>query len=195
MRKTLSIALLAFSIAMISANSLAKRVHHFFHPQEQEISKEETTFFPFSLTSSQNVIKVHDDNEEEENTLTEETEEVKGNFIVETQDATEDGLQQSKEIIKPVMKLDLTDEEKQIVANYLQNEKMRAFITELSGVISQDELNQESYLKIAFDPEVRNIFMKYAQDEEFREMATNIMKDKKVLELAKKIIQNNEVKK
>lgn len=196
MRKSLSVALLAFSIALICANLLAKRVHNFLRPQQQE-SYEETTFFPFSFTSQSNYIKVYDENEEGSEAPAEEIfkEEVKQNFVLEMPDAAEDGLQQPKEIVKPILKTELTEEEKQTVLNYLQNKKMQEFITEMSSVISQEDLEQENYLRIAFKPEVRSIFMKYAQDAEFREIAANVMKDKNVLELAKKIIQDNEVKK
>ena len=176
MRTKLAIALLAFSLAMLSANSAVKRLHHFLHPQKQT---EESSFFPFSLTPQSSYIKVYENAEEEA-----------AEKVLE-----EENLQQTKEFIKPVLKLELTDEEKQTIEYYAQNAKLRDFITELSGVVSQEDLNQENYLKIAFNPEVRSIFMKYTQDEEFRNIATSVMKDKNALELAKKIIQNNEVQK
>lgn len=180
MRKHLSIALLAFSIAMITANSLAKKVHHFLRPQAGE-EVAENSFFPFAATSQSNYVKVYETEAEYE--------------AEKAQNATEDDLQQTKEFIQPILKMELTDEEKQVVTTYAQNDKLKAFITELSTVISPEELHEENYLKIAFKPEVRDIFMKYARDEEFRDVATTVMKDKNVLELAKKIIQNNEVKK
>ena len=182
MRKKLSIALLAFSLALICANFLAKRVHNVLRPPVQE---EENTFFPFSLGKTgqdNNFIEIKDaDNKE------------KPSYIIIKDE--EENFQKPKEIIQPILKVELSEEEKQTIENYAQNEKLRAFITDLSGVISQDELNQENYLKIAFKPEVRAIFMQYAQDPEFREIATTVMKDKNVLELAKKVIQNKEVAK
>lgn len=189
MRKTFSVALLAFSIAMITANSLAKRVHRFLRPQAEE-EKIETTFFPFALTSSTetNYIKVHDI-DEVENTATEEP------YVIDLQYPAEENLPPVREFIPPVMKTGLTDEEKQTVRNYAKNDKLKAFITEISSVVSQDDLKQENYLKIAFNPQVRSIFEKYARDKEFREIATNVMKDKEVLEFAKKIIQDKEVRK
>lgn len=188
MRKALTIALLAFSVALISANLLAKRVHNFLHPQaEEEAEKAEIPFFPFALNSQSNYIVVEGENEDQ--TASEYP------ISLEKQNTMEASYQQAKEIVQPILKLELTDEEKKAVENYTKNKKLRAFISEISGVVSQEQLNQENYLKIAYNPEVRNIFMKYAQDEEFRKMAADVMKDKEVLELAKKIIQNNEVKK
>jgi len=183
MRKSLSVALLAFSIALICANVLAKRVHRFLHPQAEE-EKLEAVFFPFALPGERNYIIVHEE-EKDEYSLEEQN----------TNAVIEEDFQPEKQIVQPVLKIELTEEEKEIVIDYTKNDKMRAFITELSGIISQEDLNQENYLKIAYNPQVRDIFMKYAQDEEFRKMAANVMKDKEILEFTKKIIQNNEVKK
>lgn len=181
MRKKLSIALLAFSLALICTNFLVKRVHSFLRPPVQE---EENTFFPFSLgetNQEDNFIEIEDTYNKKETS-----------YIIKDE---EENFQKPKEIIQPILKLELSEEEKQTIENYAQNEKLKAFITDLSSVISQEELNQENYLKIAFKPEVRAIFMQYAQDPEFREIATTVMKDKNVLELAKKVIQNKEVAK
>ena len=181
MRKALAIALLAFSIALIFANALIMRVHNFMHPKQEE-EKIETNFFPFALPSERNYIVVHDEENEG------------SKYALEGENTSvEEDFQPVKEIVQPILKLELTEQEKEIVINYTKNDKMKDFIKELSGVITPEDLKQENYLKIAYNPQVRDIFMKYAKDEEFRKMATEVMKDKEVLELAKKIIQNNEV--
>jgi len=181
MRKTLAIALLAFSIAMIAANSLAKRVHNFLRPQAAE-AKTESDFFPFEMFSNgeENYVKVHDENEAPA---------LQGDYTFE------ENYQPVREYMPPVLKVGLTEEEKRTVESYAKNDKLKVFMTEISGVISQDDLKQGNYLQVVYNPKVRAIFEKYAQDKEFREIATNIMKDKEVLEFARKIIQNNEVKK
>lgn len=181
MRKTLAIALLAFSIAMIAANSLAKRVHRFLRPQATE-TKTESDFFPFEMLSNEgeNYIKVHDLDEDPS---------LQGDYTFE------ENYKPVREYIPPVLKVGLTEEEKRTVESYAKNDKLKAFMKELSGVITQDDLKQGNYLQVVYNPKVRSIFEKYAQDEEFREIATNVMKDKEVLEFARKIIQNDEVKK
>ena len=178
MRKKLSIALLAFSLAMLCANFLVRRVGSFLPPSQQEIEEmeDENDFSPFAL------VKQEDDKAEqktEQDVLTAQNEE---DF-------------KEKEIVRPVLKFELTKEEEQTVENYTKNPKMQEFIKEISTVVSQEELDQENYLQIVYKPEVRNIFMKYAQDEEFREIASEIMKDKDLLKLAKQKINNSEVKK
>ena len=189
MKKKISIALLAFSLAMICANFLVRRIGKLVPPPPTQEIEEEADFSPFAaikqddtentpieiLNSTDYIIKLRKEN-------------VK--YIQEDEfKATE------KEIIKPVLKLELTEEEKRTVETYNQNPKLKAFIEDISAVVSQEELEQENYLQIVYKPEVRNIFMKYSQDEDFRKIATEIMKDKDVLQLAKKIVNNSEVKK
>ena len=179
MKKKLSIALLAFSLAMLCANFLVRRVGSLLPPSEQEIEEmeEENDFSPFALVKQED--KETQGNTEQKPALTlQEQEEFK-----------------EKEIVRPVLKFELTKEEEQTVENYSKNPKMQEFIKEISSVISQEELDQENYLQIVYKPEVRDIFMKYAQDEEFREIASEIMKDKDLLKLAKKTVNNREVKK
>ena len=152
MRKTLAIALLAFSLAMITANSLAKRVLNFLHPQAKE-EKVEETFFPFGIGSDKdtNYIKVYNIDEEP---------------ALEEQYTVDGNLKQAKEYVAPVLKVGLTEEEKQTIAGYAKNDKLKDFIKEISGVISQDDLKQGNYLQVAYNPQVRSIFEKYAKDEE-----------------------------
>ena len=178
MKKKLSIALLAFSLAMLCANFLVRRVGSFLPPSEQEIEEmeEENDFSPFALVKQED--KETEENTEEKPVLT----------------LQEQAEFKEKEIIKPILKFELTEEEKQTVENYTKNPKMQEFIKEISTVVSQEELDQENYLQIVYKPEVRDIFMKYAQDEEFREIASEIMKDKDLLKLAKQKINNREVK-
>ena len=178
MKKKLSIALLAFSLAMLCANLLVRRVGSFLPPSQQEIeeAEENIDFSPFE--------KIIQDNK-----LAEE----KKDKILLTQ--TQEDFSQEKEIIKPILKIELTEEERQNIETYSQNPKLREFIHEISTVISQEELEQENYLQIVYKPEVRNIFLKYSKDEDFRNMATEIMTNKNMLQLAKKIISNSEVKK
>lgn len=172
MKKKLSIALLAFSLAMLCANFLVRRVGSFLPPSEQEI-EEEQDFSPFAQT------KNDDENIKEKILITQ----------------TQKDFEQEKEIVKPILKVELTEEEKQTVENYSKNPKIQEFIKEISAAVSEEELNEENYLQIVYKPEVRNIFMKYAQDEEFREIASEIMKDKDFLQFAEKLINNSEVKK
>ena len=184
MRKKLSIALLAFSLAMLCANFLVRRVGSLLPPSQQEI-EEERDFSPFQ--------KVKQDGQEKQKT---EEEIIDSTFLVlKNQEGIEQNFEQEKELVKPVLKFELTEEEKQTVETYSQNPKLKDFIEELSAVISQEELEQENYLQVVYKPEVRNIFMKYSQDEDFRKIATEVMKDKKMLQLAKKIVNNSEVKK
>lgn len=181
MRKKLSIALLAFSLAMLCANFLVRRVREFIPPSQQEIeeAEEEIVFSPFE--------RVKQDNTEttEENIL-----QIKP-VLIQTQEEFE----QEKEIIKPILKIDLTEEEKQTVETYSKNPKLKEFIKEISTVVSPEELEQENYLQIVYKPEVRNIFQKYSQDEDFRNIASKVIADKNMLQLAKKIVNNSEVKK
>ena len=185
MRKKLSIALLAFSLAMLCANFLVRRVGSFLPPSEQEIEEEERGFSPFE--------KIKQDGQEEQ-----KDEEILIDtplLVLKNQEGIEQNFKQEKELVKPILKLELTEEEKQTVETYSQNPKLRAFIEEISTVISQEELEQGNYLQIVYKPEVRNIFLKYSQDEDFRNIATEVMKDKNILQLAKKIVENSEVKK
>ena len=98
MRKKLSIALLAFSLAMLCANFLVRRVGGFLPPSQQEIeeAEEESNFSPFE--------RVKQDNTE----ITEENIEQVKPVLTQTQEDFE----QEKEIIKPILKIDLTEEEK-----------------------------------------------------------------------------------
>ncbi len=188
MRKKLSIALLAFSLAMICANFIVRRVGRFFPPPQQEV-EEERGFFPFASVNEDST----------ENTPTE----ISGpnDLTVKIRPENVEYIQEDeiriteKEIVKPVLKLELTEEEKQTIETYSKNPKLSAFIKEISATVSQEELEQGNYLQIVHSPEVRSIFMKYSQDEDFRKIATEVMKDKKMLQLAKKIVNNSEVKK
>ncbi|MBO4707300.1 MAG: hypothetical protein J5594_01915 [Elusimicrobiaceae bacterium] len=173
MKKKLSIALLAFSLAMICANFLVRRIGKFLPPPQQEM-EEEKEFSPFA--------QIKEDNGET----------IKGNLLV-TQ--TQENFEQEKDIIKPILKTELTEEEKQTVENYSKNPKMQEFIKEISAAIPAEELNEENYLQIVYKPEVRNIFEKYSQDEDFRKMATEIMRNKDFLQFAEKLVNNSEVKK
>jgi hypothetical protein len=184
MRKKLSIALLAFSLAMLCANFIVRRIGKFLPPPQQEI-EEERDFSPFE--------KIKRDEQEQQ-----KTEEViidSTLLVLKEQEGIEQNFEQEKEIVKPVLKFELTEEEKQTIETYSQNPKLRTFIEEIFTVVSQEDLEQENYLQIAHSPEVRNIFMKYSQDEDFRKIATEVMKDKNMLQLAKKIVNNSEVKK
>ena len=173
MKKKLSIALLAFSLAMLCANFIVRRVGNFLPSPQQEI-EESREFSPFATVKSEELKKAE-----------------KPALIYREQE----DFKQEKELVKPILKIELTEEEKQTVETYSQNPKLRAFIEELSTVVSQEELEQGNYLQIVFKPEVRNIFVKYSQDEEFRKIAAEVMKDKNMLQLAKKIVSNSEVKK
>ena len=180
MKKKLSIALLAFSLAMLCASFLVRRVGDFLPPSKQEVEEEEENkaFSPFVLVKQENT-KTKENAEQTKPVLTQ----------------TEEDFVQEKEIIKPILKIELTEEEKQTIETYSQDPKLRAFIKEISGVVSQEELEQGNYLKIVYKPEVRNIFLKYSKDPDFRNMATKVMTDKNMLQLAKKIVKNSEVKK
>lgn len=182
MKKKLSIALLAFSLAMLCANFIVRRVKGILPPPQQETIEEEKEFSPFGLTKQQN-----------------ETQNTEENMIDPTDliliGKTEQMYSQEKELVKPILKTELTKEEKQTVETYSQNPKMQAFIKEISAAVPEEELNQENYLQIVYKPEVRDIFMKYSQDEDFRKMATEIMKNKDFLQFAEKTINNSEVKK
>ena len=180
MRKKLSIALLAFSLAMLCANFLVRRVKEFIPPSQQEIEEaEENIYFSPFATVTQDKVEIT-----EESTL-------QAKPVLTAQEE----FKQEKEIIKPILKIDLTEEEKQIIETYSEDPKLREFIKELSTVISQEELEQGNYLQIVYKPEVRNIFQKYSLDKDFRNIATKVMKDKNMLQLAKKIVNNSEVKK
>lgn len=177
MKKKLSIALLAFSLAMLCANLLVRRVGSLLPPSSQKI-EEEGDFSPFALQQNK-----------QEDIVTDSP-----SLILQSDTETLTP-EQEKKIIKPILKTELTEEEKQTIETYSKNPKLRAFIKEISAVISQDELEQGNYLQIVYKPEVRNIFLKYSQDEDFRNIATKVMTDKNMLQLAKKIISNSEVKK
>jgi hypothetical protein len=181
MRKKISIALLAFSLAMICANFIVRRVGRLLPPPQQEIEEEEKDFIPFVPVKQKN-----------------EDELVIDSYLLilqKPEDPSGLGPKQEKEVIKPILNIELTEEEKKAVETYSKNPKVKEFIKEISTVISQEELDQENYLQVVYKPEVRNIFMKYSQDEEFRNIAAEIMKNKDLLQLTKKIINNNEVKK
>ena len=182
MRKKLSIALLAFSLAMLCANFIVRRIGSFLPSPQQEMEEEEKDFLPFGLHKQQ------DNTEYASEDITDSTD-----FIVKHH--TEQVYAQEKELIKPILKAELTKEEKQTVETYAQNPKMQAFIREISAAVPEEELDQENYLQIVYKPEVRDIFMKYSQDEDFRKMAAEIMKNKDLLQLAEKTINNSEVKK
>lgn len=181
MRKKLSIALLAFSLALISANLLITRVKGVFFPQKQEV-QEEVPFSPFG------VIKQDSSTAEPTNN---------GNRpFMEIKFEDEEPLQtQPKEVLQPILQINLTEEEQNAIESYAKNPKLKSFIEELSGVISKEDIENQNYLQIAFNPQVRAIFTKYSQDQEFREIASQVMKDKNVLELARKVVQEKEVQK
>ena len=178
MKKKISIALLAFSLAMLCANFIVRRVGKFFPPPQQEIEEEGQEFSPFALVKQVN---------NEESIIDSSSLVLQGGEQVE--------LNQEKEIVKPVFKIELTEEERQLVETYSQNPKIQSFIKEISAAVSQEELEQKNYLQIAYKPEVRDVFIKYSKDEEFRKIAAEIMKNKDLLKLAKNIINKNEVKK
>ncbi len=173
MKKKLSIALLAFSLAILCANFLVRRVESFIPSSDQEI-EESREFSPFAKLKDEDVKEVK-----------------KPALIAQEQK----DFNQQKELVKPILQIELTEEEKQTVETYSQNPKLREFIKEISTVVSQEELEQGNYLQIVFKPEVRNIFVKYSKDEEFRKIAAEVMKDKNMLQLAKKLVNNSEVKK
>ena len=177
MRKKLSIALLAFSLAMLCANFLVRRVGSFLPPSEQEM-EEENNFSPFTL------VKQEEKNDTIANTRL---------LILEHKQGIEP--ESETEIIKPILKLELTEEEKQTVETYTKNPKMQQFIKEIYAVVPEEELDQENYLQIVYKPEVRDIFLKYSQDEDFKNIASEIMKNKDFLQLANKLINDSEVKK
>lgn len=179
MRKSLAIVLIAFSLAMITSAFLVKRVHNFLHPQREEEEIKEP-FSPFGFIKQINNTQQKEEESEE---------------TMEIHFEEEEPLQKEKEIVKPVIQIELTAEEKQAVENYSKNPKVQSFVQELSGVISKEEMEKGNYLQIAFKPEVRSIFMKYAQDKEFRDLATQIMKDKDLLKLTNDIIKQKEVQK
>ncbi len=170
MKKKLYVALLAFSLAMLCANFLVRRVGSFLPSPEQEI-EEEQTFSPFA--------QIKNDDEKEKVLITK----------------IQEDFTQEKEIVKPVLKVELTEEEKQTVETYSKNPKMQEFIKEIYAAIPEEELNEENYLQIVYKPEVRDIFIKYSQDETFHKMATEIMKNKDFLQFAEKLVNNSEVKK
>lgn len=183
MRKNIAIALIAFSLAMMSSAMLAKRVHKFLRPHQEgeEVTEQ---FSPFGIVKE--IASVHGidvGNKEEEGTM---------EIYFEDE---EEPFQKEKEIVKPVIKIELTSEEKEAIEAYSKNPKVQNFVQEISGVISNEELEQGNYLQIAFKPEVRSIFMKYAQDKEFRDMASKIMKDKNLLQLANNAMKQKEVQK
>ena len=194
MKKKLSIALLAFSLAMLCANFIVRRVAKMLPPSQQEIEETEPYFSPFAE------IKQESEENTENNEIINSTD-----LIVKNKRKQEDYTwigtefpqkeETGKEVIKPILKLELTEEEQKTIENYTKHPKLQAFINDLSTVISPEELEQENYLQIAFKPEVREIFIKYSQDEDFREIAETIIKDKNFLQFANKIIKNNEVKK
>ena len=180
MRKKLSIALLAFSLAMICANFIVRRVGKLFPPPLQEVEEEGEVFSPFAMTKQKQDTEIVIDST---------------SLVLKGREETHKQPIQEKEIVKPILKFELTKEEEQIIETYSQNPKLKAFIEEISAVISDEELRQENYLQVAYKPEVRDIFMKYSQDEEFRKIASEIMKNKDLLELAKNTFNKNEVKK
>ena len=182
MRKKLSIALLAFSLAMLCANFLVRKVGGVL-PLSQEIAGGEQDYSPFE--------KIKQDKETQDIDIVIDS----PLLVLKNQEGIEENFEQEKKLIKPILKIELTEEEKQTVESYTQNPKLRAFIKEISTVISPEELEQGNYLQIVYKPEVRNIFLKYSQDEDFRNIATEVMKDKNVLQLAEKIVSNGEVKK
>lgn len=189
MRKNLAIALIAFSLAMVSSALIVKRVQNFLHPQQGKEEVEES-FSPFGLLEKINTAHNTDEiaQEQSQNNGSENSLEIS---FEDEQTPTP----KEKEIVKPIIKLNLTEEEKQAIETYSQNPKVQSFVQEISSVISKEELEQGNYLQIAFKPEVRSIFMKYAQDKEFRDLAAQIMKDKNLLQLANNVIKRNEVKK
>ncbi len=186
MKKKLSIALLAFSLAMLCANFIVRRVAKMLPPSQEEIEETEIPFSPFAE------VKQNDGKDKEiinstDLILKSKTEQI--DFTVEEKE------EPKKEIVKPILKLELTEEEQKTVETYTKNPKLQEFIKEISTIITPEELEQENYLNVVFKPEVRAIFEKYASDEEFRETVTTIIKDKNFLQFADKIIKNNEVKK
>ena len=182
MRKSIAIVLIAFSLAMISSTFLVKRVYNLLHPQQEEEEIKEP-FSPFGFIKQ--ITNAADTPQKEEGE--------KGTMEIHFEN--EEPLQKEKEIVKPIIQIELTAEEKQAVENYSKNPKVQSFIQELSGVISKEEMEKGNYLQIAFKPEVRSIFMKYAQDKEFRDLAAQIMKDKDLLRLTNDIIKQKEVQK
>ncbi|MBO7605710.1 MAG: hypothetical protein J6S61_04530 [Elusimicrobiaceae bacterium] len=182
MRKKLSIALLAFSLAMLCANFLVRRVGSFLPPPAQE-TEEENDFSPFAL------VKQEDNKEYSIEDMIDPTD-----LILQQRTETYPASSE-KEIVRPVLKVKLTREEEQLVGTYSKNPKMQEFIKEISTVVSQEELEQENYLQIVYKPEVRSIFEKYSKDEGFREIALEVMKNKYLLQLAQKLVNDSEVKK
>ena len=96
MKKKLSIALLAFSLAMLCANFLVRRVGSFLPPPPQE-TEEEKGFFPFALVKQ-------DTKNTEENIAEAKPEQT----VLITQDLENFN---EKEIIKPILKIEVTEEE------------------------------------------------------------------------------------
>ena len=171
MKKKLSIALLAFSLAMLCASFAVRQVGNIFKPLFETENVEED-FSPFGVIKTTGTKNIE--------------------FPVTRNQEQNFEFQEKKEILKPVLQFEVTEEEKRAIGSYSQNPKLRAFVEDLSKVISQEEIDQENYLKIAFKPEVRAIFEQYSKDQEFREIAETIMKDKNLLQLAKKVINDKE---
>ena len=167
MKKKLSIALLAFSLAMLLANFLVRRVGKMLPPSQEEIEEAETDFTPFGKSDKTDTIKP-------------------GEMSFEKLESYYQP--QEEEIVKPLLDEELTEEQKNTVETYVQNPQLEDFIKEISAVIPPEKLEQENYLNIAYNPEVRNIFMKYSQDKNFRTVAETIMKDKNLLQFAEKLI-------
>ncbi len=156
-------------------------------PSQEEIEETEIPFSPFAK------VKQGDEQDKE---IINSTDFILKTRTVQIDLSSQEQVEETKkEIVKPILKLEITEEEQKKVETYTKNPKLQEFIKELSTVITPEELDQENYLNVAFKPEVRAIFEKYASDEEFRETVTTIMKDKNFLQFADKIIKNNEVKK
>ena len=191
MKKKLSIALLAFSLAMLCANFIVRRVAKMFPLSQEEIEEAGPYFSPFA--------EVKQETEEDKEIINSTDFIVKSRikqgepiYIEKVEFPQEETV---KQVVKPILRTELTEEEQKTIENYTKNPKLQSFIKELSTVISPEELEQGNYLNIVYKPEVREIFVKYTQDENFREIAETIIKYKNFLQFANKIIKNNEVKK
>ena len=115
MKKKLSIALLAFSLAMLCANFIVRRIGKFFPPSQQEIEEREQDFSPFAAVKQNEEVVI------DSSSFVRNSEEIEQN--------------PEKEIVKPILKFELTKEEKETVEAYSKNPKMQAFIKEISAVV------------------------------------------------------------
>ena len=208
----LAISLIAFSLAMMSATLLVKRVHQYLRPQQAAAEEENyQDFSPFGFVKkiadwqgfNQGTMEIYF---EDETIPVREEKELVPPFLAEgmkTEDEpiiiTFDENSQVKHLVPDFAGLapkgEINKGNGPIVITYDENPKVKNFVQDFSGLISKEDLQRGNFSQIASRPEVRAMVMKYAQDQEFRELLKQVMINKDISQLANGVIKVDEVHK